>query len=243
MAERAMNRAAAAEKTVADLREIVTDQTGLIRQLTAGAASAAGLITDLGARFDRELAACDEAAQAAVRRLDNEFTATVARIESGVSEIITAQADHVRATSEKVAKIRSTLPQSLIIDHAGDLLATLQNGDVERVGPVRGAPGKDAPSIKEATVSNGHLVFKMTNGTAVLAELPGLAPPPEPAIAATARTADGDRVKEAIRIGILMNRNTGEAYAAIGQKFGVTARVVSRIIGEYEDAKNRPANG
>lgn len=242
IADRAIARADAAEKAVADLRSIVADQTGLIKQLTANSATTATAIAALGTRLDTEIAAIDINAQVAVRRLDEEFTATVERIAAGVGELTTAIGDHERTTTATVATLRAGLPKSLMIDHAGDLIATHHDGEIERIGPVRGPAGRDAPEILDAVGDHGHIRFRMSNGTSVLAMLPALPSTPPVEHKASARTEDGDKVKEAIRTGILMNRNTGETFAAIGKKFNVTARTVSRIIREFEDAKDRAPN-
>lgn len=229
--DRAEERAVAAEAAVAALRVTVEDQTGLIRQLTNGSASTASAIAGLGERLDREVGAITAAVESSIRELDTEFTAAVARAETAVGEIATDVADSARATAALVSTLTSKLPRSLIIDHAGDLVATLHNGDAVTVGPVRGPAGRDAPSVADIQVAHGHLRFKMSDGTSVLAAMPE--PVTAPALPVAARTPAGDKVKDEIRMGIIMDRQT-DSFAAIGKKYGVSARVVARIIKEFK---------
>ena len=204
------------------------DQHGhAVSDSLADAATAAAL-AGLGDRIDREVAGVVERLAAS----DTEFTAAVARAETAVGEIATDVADSARATAALVATLTSKLPKSLIIDHAGDLVATLHNGDAVTVGPVRGPAGRDAPSVTDIKVAHGHFRFKMSDGTSVLAAMPEQATA-VPALPVAARTPAGDKVKDEIRMGIIMDRQT-DSFVAIGKKYGVSARVVSRIIREFK---------
>lgn len=231
--ERAEARAAAAEAATAALRVTVEDQTGLIRQLTTNFGKACVQIEHNAGRIkgvEERAEVMNDAIDACVTSAD--FNAAIERAETTVGEIAIDVADSARATAALVSTLTSKLPKSLIIDHAGDLVATLHDGEAMTIGPVRGPAGRDAPRIADVVISHGHLVHKMSDGTSFLAALPEPAPLPVPAPPLAARTPAGDRVKDEIRMGVLMDRKT-DNFAAIGRKYGVSARVVSRIIKEF----------
>lgn len=222
-------RATAAEAATAALRITVEDQTGLIRQLTNGSATTATALEALGAR----VTLVTETAAADIAAIETDFATAIARAETAVGELSTTIADTSRATAARVETLRSGLPKSLIIDHAGDLIATTHAGDTLAIGPVRGAPGRDAPRIADVIYSRGHLVHKMTDGTSFLVAMPEPVSPAVPVLPPATRTPAGDKVKDALRLGIIMDRQT-DSFAAIGKKYGVSARVVARIIKEFK---------
>lgn len=175
-----------------------------------------------------QLAAVDAGELSArVDLMSTEFGQAIARAEEQFGELSEQVAERAVDTDRKVSSLVSKLPRSLLIDHAGDLIAIDNCGDKSVIGPVRGSAGRDAPVIEAAAWKHGHIVLTMTDRTSHLIELP--APPvPEP----PKRTPAGDKIKDAIRMGVLMDRNV-DTVAAIGKRYGISSRVVRDIIKDH----------
>lgn len=234
----------------------IGDLTGLVKAQTANAERMTGIIAELQATVIAQTEVISRNAESAAQMcttigqtVDAHWSEHLKMIEQNAAnceDLVGQMENHRIETATLVSRLRDPLPKQLMIDQIGMLVAIDHSGDTREIGRVVGEAGRDAPRIEAATWKAGHVVISMSDRTSHLIELPAPAPVAaiEPAPALPGRTPEGDGIKAAVRMGIIMEAATAgksvKSVAAIAKRYSLPPVTVRAIIRDHEnEAKMR----